>query len=117
MCLEAKESELFFWPDKGASVAILTETAQKLREKFDQSEQDISLALNLISRAAKVLKPSLRANVLEDTPDNRILECAVKANADLVVTGDRHLLKLRKFQGIALIRLADFLRMFPDEIN
>jgi predicted nucleic acid-binding protein len=52
--------------------------------------------------------------VLDDDPDNRILECALDAHADLVVTGDRHLLKLKKFQGIPIIRLADFIRMFPE---
>jgi len=51
--------------------------------------------------------------VLEDEPDNRILECAADAGADLIVTGDRHLLRLREFEGIAVVRLGDFLRMFP----
>jgi predicted nucleic acid-binding protein len=51
--------------------------------------------------------------VLEDEPDNRILECAVIAEADLIVTGDHHLLDLREFEGIPLVRLADFLRMIP----
>jgi putative PIN family toxin of toxin-antitoxin system len=101
--------------DLCTSVAILAETASKLREKFDQSEEDVKEALRLISRAALVLKPAIRVNVLEDVPDNRILECAIAAKADLVVTGDRHLLKLKKFQGIPIIRLADFLRLFPEE--
>ena len=101
--------------DLYTSVAILTETANKLREKFDQSEDDIKLALRLISRAAKVLQPAARLKVLSDGPDNRILECAVEAGADIIVTGDRHLLKLKKFQNIPIIRLADFLRMFPEE--
>jgi putative PIN family toxin of toxin-antitoxin system len=101
--------------DLYTSVAILTETAQKLREKFAQEEEDVKEALKVISRAATVLKPIVRVKVLTDVPDNRILECALTAPADLVVTGDRHLLSLRKFQGIPIVRLADFLRMFPDE--
>ena len=101
--------------DLYTSVAILTETANKLREKFDQSEDDIKLALRLISRAAKVLQPAARLKVLSDGPDNRILECAVEAGADIIVTGDRHLLKLKKFQEIPVVRLVDFLRMFPEE--
>lgn len=97
------------------SVAILTETAQILREKFGQPEDDIREMLRVISRAAQVLKPTTTLQVLDDGPDNRILECAIAARADLVVTGDRHLLKLRKFHEIPIIRLADFLRTFPDE--
>lgn len=97
------------------SVAILTETARKLREKFAQSEKDIKEALKLISRSAEVLKPEVEVDLLEDTPDNRILECAAAARADLVVTGDRHLLALKKFEGIPIVRLVDLLRTFPEE--
>jgi putative PIN family toxin of toxin-antitoxin system len=97
------------------SVAILTETANTLRDKFDQSEDDIKLALRMISRVAKVVQPVVRIKILSDIPDNRILECAAEAAADIVITGDRHLLKLKKFQGIPIVRLVDFLRMFPEE--
>ena len=99
------------------SVSILTETANKLREKFDQSAEDIRETLKLISRSVRIVKPAIKLDVLKDLPENRILECAVEADADLVVTGDRHLLKLKKFQGIPIIRLVDFLRMFPEEVS
>ena len=97
------------------SIAILTETAGTLRRKFDQDEDDIKQALRQISRAAVVSKPTSKLRVVDDDADNRILECALDSRADLIVTGDRHLLKLRRFEGIAIIRLADFLRMFPKE--
>jgi putative PIN family toxin of toxin-antitoxin system len=97
--------------DLHTSVAILTETARKLREKFNQPDEHIRDALKAISRAATVSRPAVRLSVLRDGPDNRILECAIEAQADLVVTGDRHLLKLKRFRGIAIVRLADFLRM------
>ena len=63
------------------------------------------------------MKPSVRIMVLEDIPDNRILECALEAAADLIVTGDRHLLRLKMFQDAAIIRVADFLRLFPEDPN
>jgi len=95
------------------SIAILAETARKLRDKFDQSGEDIKAALRLISRTATILKPGISLEILSDTPDNRILECALEAQADLIVTGDRHLLRLKTFRGIPIVRLVDFLRMFP----
>ena len=97
------------------SVPILTETARVLRTKFQQPEQDITAALKQIGRAATILRPSRKVAVLEDVPDNRILECAVTARADLVATGDQHLLKIKEFEGIPIVRLADFLRMIPSE--
>jgi putative PIN family toxin of toxin-antitoxin system len=95
------------------SVAILTETASVLRRKFDQAEDDIKQALRQISRAAVVSKPVSKLRIVDDEADNRILECALDTEADLVVTGDRHLLKLKRFERMAIVRLADFLRLFP----
>ncbi len=98
-----------------SSVQILTETANTLRSKFHQADEDVQEALRLISRAATVLRPKARVALLTDDPDNRILECAVEASADAIVTGDRHLLQLKSFQGIPILRLADFLRLFPED--
>jgi len=95
------------------SVAILTETAGRLRTKFAQEADDIKAALKQISRAARIAKPSRKIAAVDDEADNRILECAVEVRADLVVTGDRHLLKLRQIEGIPIVRLADFVRLFP----
>ena len=96
------------------SVAILTETAGVLRRKFGQDESDVKQALRKIGRSATVSKPTSKLRVVADDADNRILECALDGRVDLVVTGDRHLLKLRRFEGIPIVRLADFLRLFPD---
>lgn len=97
------------------SVPILTETARVLREKFAQPEDDITAALKMIGRAATIVRPVRKITILEDVPDNRILECAVTVEVDLIVTGDQHLVRLKAFEGISMVRLADFLRMFPSE--
>jgi predicted nucleic acid-binding protein len=60
-----------------------------------------------------VLRPVVKTTALEDAPDNRILECVVAAQADIIVTGDRSLLALKTFRDIPIMRLADFLRLFP----
>ena len=101
--------------DLYTSVPILTETTRILRTKFDQPERDVLAALKQISRAATIVRPARTVTVLEDVPDNRILECALSAQADLVVTGDHHLLTLKEFEGISFVRLADFLRMIPTD--
>jgi uncharacterized protein len=94
------------------SVAVLTETAKKLREKFLWDDLRITAALKQISRVATVLRPVCRLNILSDAPDNRILECAEEAGADLIVTGDKHLLRLKQFKGIGITRISGFLYSF-----
>jgi putative PIN family toxin of toxin-antitoxin system len=97
--------------DLCSSVAILTETAQKLREKFGWPENQIVRLLQAISKVATVIKTRAHLHVLADEPDNRILECAVEAAADFIVTGDKHLLSLKNFQYIRIITLSNFLKI------
>ena len=91
------------------SVAILTETARVLQTKFDWAEERVREVIHDIGQTATVLRPRPTLHVLKDEPDNRILECAIAAQAEYVVSGDRHLLALKHHAGIAMISLADFL--------
>lgn len=94
------------------SVPILTELARKLREKFRWEDERIKAAVRHVAAAAVVVKPVERIAVLADEPDNRILECAREAEAELIVTGDRHLLELKSYNRTAIITLAAFLDRF-----
>ena len=95
-----------------SSVAILTETAQKLREKFGWQHVKLTHLLKTIAKVATVIKTQPHLHLLKDEPDNRILECAEAASADFIVTGDKHLISLKHFQNSSIIRLSDFLRKF-----
>jgi len=95
-----------------SSVAILTETAQKLGEKFGWQQDKITSLLKAISKVAIVIKTEPHLHHLADEPDNRVLECAEAVGADFIVTGDKHLLFLKHFQNSTVVRLADFLKRF-----
>jgi len=56
------------------------------------------------------VNPSETINVvLEDPEDNRILECAVEAKANYIISGDSHLLNLRKYLSVQVLNTAEFL--------
>jgi putative PIN family toxin of toxin-antitoxin system len=93
------------------SVAILTETANTLGNKFGWSAYKTPQLLRAISTTATVVKSHPHIHVLKDEPDNRILECALLVEADLIVTGDQHLLSLRKYRDISIIKLANFMEL------
>lgn len=97
------------------SVAILTETAKKLREKFLWEDDNITDALKHISKVATVLKTRIHLNILPDAPDNRILECAKEADANLIITGDKHLLDLKEYQGIGITTISGLLYSFKQD--
>lgn len=93
------------------SVAILAETANKLSSKFQWSDEKVQQLLQSISKTAPVLKTHPSLHILADEPDNRILECALLAEADFIVTGDHHLLSLKRYREVSIVRLADFLAL------
>ncbi len=94
-----------------SSVAILTETAQKLREKFGWQQDKITSLLKAIAKVAIVIKTEPHLHLLADEPDNRVLECAEAVGADFILTGDKHLLFLRHFRNSTVVKLSDFLKL------
>jgi len=93
------------------SPAIFLELTGTLHKKSDWQGDVITNHLKLVNTTAKLVFPSTTITAItEDDDDNRILECAVTGGADLIVSGDRHLTKLKNFQGIGIVRPIDFLR-------
>ena len=90
---------------------ILEEVAGVLVRKFDWTEERSSQALRALGGAATVVEPRRLPEVVEGGhADNRILECAVEASADYLVTGDRrHLLPLQEHQGVRILNAPRFL--------
>ena len=91
---------------------ILGEVAGVLGRKFDWTEEHSSQALRALGDAATVIDPRrwLPEVVKGGHADNRILECAVEASADYVVTGDRrHLLPLGEHRGARILNAPRFL--------
>ena len=51
-----------------------------------------------------VVVPALIApTIVRDPADDQVLACALAARADLIVSGDAHLLDVSYFQGIAIV--------------
>ena len=97
------------------SPAILAELRRKLTEpKFGFSEAELDDADRDIGEIANVVEPEVELSVLDDEPDNRVLECAVAAGAVAIVTGDKELLSLENYEGIGIMTVADLLHTFPE---
>jgi hypothetical protein len=80
------------------------------RSKFDYTPEMIQFILTELMGIADFVNPSETLNVvLEDPEDNRVLECAVEAKANYIISGDLHLLKLSKYRNIEVLNAAAFL--------
>jgi uncharacterized protein len=92
------------------SGAILDEMADVLARKFAWPPEDITEARRRVQQMARTVTPAAQLDVVKEDPDdNRILECAVSAGSDYVVTGDNH--RLRRYDAIRILSVADFLEV------
>ena len=91
------------------SEAILTEIERVLRTKFGWPRSILGPALERIAARAELVSPKVRVTDCVDPDDNRILEAAVEGRADCIVSGDKHLRRMKTFRGIDISTVSDFL--------
>jgi len=93
------------------SKEILDEIFEVLsRGKFKLDKRTISMFLHEIEEASELVFPSEKvSDVVRDVDDHIILECALEASADVIVTGDKDLLVLRTFKNIDIFQASEFL--------
>jgi predicted nucleic acid-binding protein len=54
--------------------------------------------------------------VVEDPADDEVLACALAAKVDAIVSGDRHVLGLKAFQGISILTPSEFLALLDRRV-
>ena len=97
------------------SEPIQTEVRRVLSEKFDWSEAALEAALPVLWSMGQLVVPRIALDAVPADPDdNRILECAVEARAQVIVSGDRHLIALQRFRSIRIVSPRQFIEIvFP----
>lgn len=94
------------------SIEIIKELEKILKRDFEVPEEYIERQINLILEYSEIVEINIKTDVVkEDTEDNKIIECAVSTNADYIITGDNHLLKLKEYKGIKILSPAKFLNL------
>lgn len=95
------------------SPAIQRELRLVLGQTFGWSELQVRETLDEVNALASLVRPSGRlSGILGHEQDHRILECALAAHADFLVTGDKkHLLPLKTFRGIRIVSPREFLNL------
>ena len=101
------------------SLPILDEIRDVLlRPKFGlSSDQALTLIEDLHDLCQLVMPEERVLAVIDDPDDNIILECASTADAGFIVSGNSHLLHLRKWRNIQILSPSDFLKTMDDQRN
>lgn len=50
--------------------------------------------------------------ICEDPDDNKFIECAIAGNCTEIVSGDKHLLKLKRYKGVTVLSPRNFVEKF-----
>ena len=100
------------------SEEILKELFQKLTFKFNWEQTDVRSYVNRIKEISQVVEITEHISVVKRDPtDNKILECALAGKANLIVTSDQDLIKLKAFRGIGIIHPKTLSWTFPEYFN
>ena len=93
------------------SARILRELEDVLsRPKFKLSSEQILGMITLVRETFDFVDPDVSLRVVTSDPDdNRILEAALSADAECIVSGDKHLLELEEWKGIRIIKDSTFM--------
>jgi len=62
-----------------------------------------------------IIEPGVSVTDCKDPKDNMFLECAISADAKVIVSGDNHLLELHPYHGIEILNVADYIRKYMRE--
>ena len=87
---------------------ILLEIEDVLLRKFLWSAGNVAATLTGIRAMADVVKPDIALSDCEGPDDDRILEAALAGGVACIVSGDRHLLRMKVFRGVEIVNVNDF---------
>ena len=101
-----------------AQVVTCPELIEELAEKLDSrlhfsADQVAETIADYLGFLQVIRIPKVLMAVPRDPEDNMVLECAIEGEAQYIVSGDKHLLELKEFRGIRIIRAGDFLNLLP----
>jgi putative PIN family toxin of toxin-antitoxin system len=95
------------------SSQMLAELADVLsRDKFAITSTQIERFISMLLQSATIVAVDSKLKVvLEDPEDDIVLNAAFKGKADYIVSGDKHLLSLKKFENIEVLKAAQMLEI------
>ena len=96
------------------SEQILTEyqrVAEELSNKYQQI--DIAPLIEIITIYGHFIDTEgVEISVCEDSDDDKFIECAIAGKCNIIVSGDRHLLKLAEYKGVKILKPRDFIERY-----
>jgi putative PIN family toxin of toxin-antitoxin system len=95
-----------------SSIELIEEYKNSIIRDFDESAELAQNKAIFFESIFQLIQPTHKIFACEDKDDNKVLEVAVCANADFIISGDKHLLKMNEFEGIKIVTAHQFMEFF-----
>ncbi|MDF9406816.1 putative toxin-antitoxin system toxin component, PIN family [Pelotomaculum isophthalicicum JI] len=95
------------------SAQILSEFYRVVKyPKFGFTDKEIDGFIAKLLPNMVLIRPSQNFEVISADPDdNKIIECAVAGESSYIISGDKHLLNLREYMGIKILKASEFIQL------
>ncbi|MBI2507365.1 putative toxin-antitoxin system toxin component, PIN family [Candidatus Woesearchaeota archaeon] len=89
---------------------ILEEFSKVLQRDFKYQDEKIEEFVELVLSFSKLIIPKIKIEaVKEDLDDNNIIECALESKSEYILTYDKHLLKIKEYKDVKIVKPEKFL--------
>lgn len=84
----------------------------KIKRNYHLSKKGMREIKKSLERDCIVIKPRKKLKVIkDDSSDDKFINCASEGKAKYIISGDKHLLKLKKFKNIKIITPKEFIKL------
>ena len=88
-----------------STTEILSEYQVILKRDFDFTDAEVSEIMEKVLAFVTLVSPQMKIKAVKDDPDDDvIIECALESESKYIITYDKHLLNLKEYQSIRIIR-------------
>ena len=87
---------------------------EEITSKISENDRRFLLAV-YEQKSIKVNPMHTLDKIAKDPDDDKFFYCALAANADCIISGDPHLLKIKEFQNIKVLRPKEFLEQAKNQ--
>jgi putative PIN family toxin of toxin-antitoxin system len=84
---------------------IIDEFGEVLKRDFLYNDDEVNSLTEKVIHFLTLVTPTKKISFVKDDPDdNKIIECALESHAEYIISYDKHLLNLKEFQGIKIVK-------------
>src|SRR3989344_1806174 len=88
---------------------ILEEFSKVLKRDLKYNDEEVTEMVNIVLSFISLVVIKNKINVVKEDPDDdKIIECAIESNSEYILTYDNHLLKIKEYKGVKILRPEEF---------